>query len=838
MFPLLAQFEFEHPWRLCWLAILLPGVYFALRTTVTVTRWRRVATMVCRVLIVALLVLALAGLIRREPSEQRFVIFATDVSQSIENLAGQAADQFIQSALEHQETNEAAFLAFAGQPGELRPTFQPNTDDLDVAVSNPAVALQLARGSIPSDFVPLVVLLTDGNETAGDLARAALGAGVPVSVKPLASFSAPEVYIADILAPERAAPGSRVSLEVIVQSNHEDSGMLEIHRGSQLVQRVEVTLKEDENRLSVQVPLTGGPEAILTARLSVSQDTCTENNSRRTRILVHRPPRALLVDSQPAAARPFQQALTSQGVAASLQSPEEFQANLQSLNTFDLLILSDVVPAELAVDVTEAIDRYVHDSGGGLILLGGEQTFGESAFQNTPLERMAPVTAAVEVEAEKSVLAIAFVIDKSKSMEDERRMELAKVAAKQSVQVLQPTDKAGVIAFSDDVQWIAEIAPCSDKDALMGKIDTLQARGMTQMYPAVERAVLALEQTGADRRHMILLTDGIPWPGDYRKIARQMAESGITLTTVSISPGAEQELLREMATVAGGRHYHCDDAAAVPTILEQDTQAAAGAQDDQEFNAFALRSLPGLDISSAPSLLGFARTNVKPDAEPLLFAVAGHPLLAWRRYGAGITVAFTADVKDRWAARWQSWPGYGPFWKRLVRHAARRRQEDGLDVLLTKSGQTIAVEVDTPVDHSGHRLTDARVSATVSPSGGSHQTLTLEQVAPGLYRAETGTDESDQYVVQVTCETPSGGRWESERTLLVDYPDELRLRSTNEALLRNVAAVTGGVYDPDPASIFAPDGRSVERVTAFWRYFVLAALLLFVIDVGLRRLRF
>jgi uncharacterized membrane protein len=834
----LTQFELEHPWRLCWLALLLPGIYFAVRTRVTGRRWRRAATMACRVLIVTSLVLALAGLIRRRRCEQRFVVFATDVSRSIDDPGRQAADEFIQAALEHKGTNEAAFLVFADQPGRLVPTIQNAADGLDVAASNPAEALRLAWGSIPSGFVPLVVLLTDGNETAGDLGRAAMGAGVPVSVVPLTSFTTPEVYISDVHANQRPSPGGDVSLEVFVQSNHEDAGTLEIQRGPQQLQSIDVALRRGENRLSVQVPMAGGAEAIFTARLTASQDAHPENNARRTQILAHRAPRALLVDAQTAAARQFQQVLTRQGVDVSLQSPQQFQADLQSLDTFDLLILSDIASADLAGDAIEAVDRYVHDRGGGLILLGGEQTFGASVFQDTPLERLAPVTAVVEVEAEKSVLAIVLVVDKSKSMEDERRMELAKVAAKQSVQVLKATDKVGLIAFSDDVQWIAEIAPCSDKGELMQKIDTLQPRGMTRMYPAVERAVLALEQTDADRRHMILLTDGIPWPGDYREIARGMAESGITLTTVSISPGAEQELLREMASVAGGRHHHCDDAAAVPAILVQETQAVASEEDQQEFSAFALRSLPGLDISSAPKLLGFAKTDVKPDAEPLLFAVAGHPLLSWRRHGAGITVAFTADVKDRWAARWQDWPGYGPFWKRLVRHAARRLAAEPLDLRLAKTGQTITVRVDTPADASGKRLTNARLSATVSPSDGDALTLALDQIAPGLYQTEFAADRSDQYVVRVSCETTSPQRWEGERTLLVDYPDELRLRRTNEALLRNVAAVTGGVYDSDPDSVFAPDGRSVERITTFWRYFVLAALLLLIVDLGLRRLRF
>ena len=146
------------------------------------------ASLVCRLLILTLAILAFAGLVRRGPSEQRFVVFATDVSRSVAGGGRQAAEQFIQSALQQQGGHEAAFIPFAGKPGAVATEPQFTAETLDVNSSDPAAALQLAAATIPADFVPQVVLLTDGNETRGDLARAALGVGVPVAVVPLPGF--------------------------------------------------------------------------------------------------------------------------------------------------------------------------------------------------------------------------------------------------------------------------------------------------------------------------------------------------------------------------------------------------------------------------------------------------------------------------------------------------------------------------------------------------------------------------------------------------------------------------------------------------------------------------
>lgn len=838
--PLFAALEFEHPLWLIGLAVLPVIAYFAICSLATGPVWRRVASAVCRAVIVTLVILAFAGITSRGPSQQRFVVFATDVSRSVAGAARQEAEKFIRAALEQQGGHEAAVLPFADRPGALATETKLVTEGLDDSASNPAAALRLAAAAIPDNFVPQVVLLTDGNETSGDLARAAVGANVPVSVVPLVSFSGPEVCLTELLAPAEVAPDADVPVEAVIQANQETAGTVELLRDGNPIARSDVSLRRGENRVRLQSPLGAEPAATFTARLLAKQDTVAENNQRRARVVARQRLRVLLADAEAASANPFRDVLASQGFEVTLQGPSQLASDAAALDAFDLLILSDVSAKEVDSARMQAIDRYVQELGGGLIVLGGDRTFAEAAYRDTPLERVLPVTAAAAPEeAEKSVLAMVLVIDRSQSMEEDRRLDLAKEAAQQSVGVLEAHDKAGVIAFSDDVQWIAALAPVADKAELLKRIDTLTPSGQTNMYQAVVRAVLALEQTAADRRHMILLTDGVPAPGDYREIARRMAASGITLSTVSISKGAEQDMLKEMAAIAGGRHNHCNDPADVPRILVLETRVAASDEGYREFRPFALRTLPGLEVASAPPLLGYARTNPKAEAEPLLFAVAGHPLLCWWRYGAGTTLAFTSDVKNRWAARWQSWPGYGVFWKRLVRHVARQPQVNPLTVSARRTGDTIKVTAELAAA-DGQYPTGVKLSATVTGSDGKQQTLALDPVAPGSWAASFTIPSATpaEFEIRVSGEDRTGSTLAATHTVFLDYPDELRLQLTNEDLLRRVAETTGGVFGPKPASVFAPDGRTVHRVRPLWPSLLLSALLLFVADVALRRLRF
>ena len=81
----------------------------------------------------------------------------------------------------------------------------------------------------------------------------------------------------------------------------------------------------------------------------------------------------------------------------------------------------------------------------------------------------------------------------------------------------------------------------------------------------------------------------------------------------------------------------------------------------------ATHALREIDMESAPFLLGYVMTRPKPTSEVILATEKGDPLLAWWRYGLGMTAAFTSDAKSRWAAEWLTWPGYGKFWTQVVR---------------------------------------------------------------------------------------------------------------------------------------------------------------------------
>src|SRR5438552_4373253 len=142
----------------------------------------------------------------------------------------------------------------------------------------------------------------------------------------------------------------------------------------------------------------------------------------------------------------------------------------------------------------EVCRTYVQDLGGGLIMLGGDQSFGLGGYYKTTIEEILPVRSDFEREKETPSLAMVLVIDKSGSMGGQN-IEMAKDAAKAAVELLGPKDKVGVIAFEGETFWVCEVQPASNRASIIDKISTIEAGGGTVMAPAMEAAYEALHAT-------------------------------------------------------------------------------------------------------------------------------------------------------------------------------------------------------------------------------------------------------------------------------------------------------------------------------------------------------
>lgn len=858
------QLEFTRTaWLLGLLAVPLL-VYYFVYTLSDFPQRQRLISLICRSLIVTLLVLSLAGLTLLQPTKQEFVLFAIDRSLSVGDESRATVEKYLDEALPNAGNRRIAWMPFATTPGtvdakrpEPAPEKKPGAPppavtpakpgdpaakpELDPNATNMAAAIEAAAGAMPPSYVPRIVMITDGNQTSGDVMKAALRAQIPITTIPLSTRPDPEAQVSAVTVPAQVREGEPFYVEVVVDSNHEDEGEIQVFRGAHRVVNEKKKFKKGENRFRFQQQITQERLAEFTVRIGgLKQDALLDNNTESGLVFTMGKPRVLIIESDPTLAQHLARALEQEDIQVDVRPTQGMPESLADLQNYELMVLSNVPATSLTQRQMEIARTYVQDLGGGFMMLGGDQSFGLGGYYKTVLEEILPVRSDFEKEKEKPSLGMVLVIDKSGSMGGEK-IEMAKEAAKSAAELLGPKDKLGVIAFEGDFYWISELQSASNKGKIIDEISRLEAGGGTTMYPAMEEAYNALNGTSAKLKHVIMLTDGISSPGDFQGMASTMAAARITVTTVAVGDGADNALLEEIANLGQGRSYVATDPSSLPQIFAKETMTASkSAINEQPFVPQVIRptqTLADIDFETAPFLLGYVMTRPKATCEFILSSETGDPLLAWWRYGLGTTVAFTSDAKSRWGAEWLTWPGYGKFWAQVMRHAMRKSDAKGVIVQVTQQDRQATVTLDA-IDATGRFLNQAETELTLIDPQLGLKKIPVRQTAPGRYVADFETPRAGAYHLDLSQKQSGKLLYHQARGLHVGYPDELRLRPTNETLLQDVARVTGGQFNPSAKELFTQSERTAMRPTPLWPYLIAAAALIFLFDVALRRIDF
>ena len=834
------QLEFTHPVMLFAL-VLFAGIVWAYRKSLLdFSKTQRVFSLAVRLIIVLLLILALAGLSLLQVGHEKMVVFLVDESLSIDENAKKIEQDFLDQVAT-DPSRQWSVVRFAA---DILDDFdsQNQTQKRDfLSGTNIAAALEPAIARIPPHFVPNIVLLSDGNETRGDVLTAAIRSGVPVSTVPLPTPQSPEVQLAELRLPSNLRQGEPFNLEVVVQSNTKTDGKITVFRGPYKVLEETKPLEIGENVFKFKQSAENVRQLEFTATVESINDTIIDNNTASGLVFIGGQPRVLLIESDPRVARDFVSALKQQEIDVEVRPSEGVPRTLEELENFETVILSNIPATDLSMRQMDLIRTYVRDLGGGFIMLGGEQSFGLGGYYKTPIEEILPIRSDFEKEKETPSLAICLVIDRSGSMGGEK-MELAKDAAKSAVELLTQRDFVSVIAFDSNSYIVSQMQSASSAMSINSAISTIEAGGGTNIYPGLVDAYEQLASASAKLKHVILLTDGYSEPGDYEGITRQMVNAQITVSTVGVGD-ADNNLLQNIAEIGHGRHYTCDDPQAVPQIFAKETVTASkSAINEQPFIPITITPtdvLSGVNIDTAPPLLGFVITRSKPTSLFILATETGEPLLARWRYGLGISTAFTSDAKSRWAAEWLTWPEFPTFWAQIIRDSMRKSTSRGTSVEMRQQGGNLEVVFDA-VDDADQYVNQATGTMSVIKPDLSKEEIRLEPTAPGRYETSLPLDEhmgGGGYQIQMSLKNGEKTLASQSRGVMVGYPDELRLKPVNEDLLHRIADSTGGIYNPKPDELFAPDlTRSAWKPTALWPYLLVAAAFLFLLDVLLRRI--
>jgi hypothetical protein len=456
-------------------------------------------------------------------------------------------------------------------------------------------------------------------------------------------------------------------------------------------------------------------------------------------------------------------------------------------------------------------------------------------------------------------------------MREENRLLLAIEAAIAAARVLHPEDFVGVIQFNTKASAVLELTKAGNLALIEDRISRLEPRGGTSFGPPLE---LAREIFGASKlgvRHAILLSDGDSRPYLLKPLVTEMADEGITLSTVACGAQSNEQALSDLAYWGRGKFLPAHNAKSVPQIFTIEAQRIikeTGARsrdtvdpnkeqpkpnneepvtppDPEEEkpkppedhpepttirNAWPAPYMQGLKIHEALGVMGFHRTRVRPWGWVSVETTESQdPIMAHGYVGRGRVIALSTALDGPWAAPLLVANDYSVLLSQSVRFLSPERGASRFQLEILNRGREAEVTVydqfeeDLPTDLT-FELLDGE--GELIPFDVRDLSENEWVIAPGAHSSAASA------LLRVRSASRSGL---GEAELHFDQPIELRdLPSDGNSPMRWATALGGELRTDSQVELEIPHRTHVVRdaISNDW-YLLLAALLM--VEFLLRR---
>lgn len=707
------------------------------------------------------------------------------------------------------------------------------------AVSGPGAnlegALRLAAAMLPGDRDGRIVLAADGNETAGHMAAAVpvlQDRGIAIDAVPLSDLPPGEVLVETVAVSTAIRAGDRVPLDAVILSARDATARVTVAVSGAPVMEEDVALLAGRNRIEAILPPAEAGEMLVEVAVTAAGDLFAENNRNGVLAAVAAAPRILVIAGDTGWGDYFAEALAVQGLSAEVRPTTGAPWYLSDWLAFDAIVLMNVPAIALDTYQQELIETAVSVHGRGLLILGGENSFGPGGYYSTAFERMSPLSA--RVPHESPLAAMAFVLDRSGSMrgrvEDRNRLDVAKEATLAAVNLLDAESQVTIVAFDTEPRVVVPLGP-RDGAAIADALAPIQPGGGTAVLPGLAAGFAELQRADAEAKHIVVMTDGLVEQADFEPLFAEIRAAGITVSVVAIGDAADASRLEPIVRLGGGSFHQTRDFRALPGILAQEALLLSSDPvtvgttpvEWRDRSADFLAGLPDV----MPPVENYVATTAQPGATVHLGLIDAEgeplPLLASWRYGAGRVLAFATHGAGSGTQQWLTMPEYPLLWAQTVRHFLPGAEGPGLHVALERRGDTITAVADL-LDGNGAPLAGREVTATRSDRPDA--AVTFREASAGRYTADLGIVGPGTLRVVATA-----GNATTASGIHVAYPARLDFGRAAPDRLAALALATGGTVLAD-ATLPAPP--MAWFWSAEWIPWALAALVVFLAGLVVR----
>ncbi len=915
------QLEYWHwGWGLTFLVAGALVVWMGMKSLAGLGPARKWVAIGVRLGVLTMLMLILCGIkwSRRHDSLELMVV--RDISQSADQFKNFPGDSFDKSWADYlknatgrdfkQKDDEVGEIVFGEQAilqsmlsKELVTEAAPIKDTHLKEQTDVASALELALATFRPGSMHRLLLVWDGNQTMGNIepvVTRAKSMGIPIDVVPLRYNVTNEILMDRFVAPTWKRENEPFTVEVFIRSTNvvDATGLLEVTIDGQPIRvdskdtatKRKITLKPGLNRFPITVPGLAAGVKQFRATFDGQEiqggvvgagkaDTLLENNTASGFTVIKGKGKILYVDNavndvgQTDAGKVLSDALEKEGINLERTDVGTFPHELVALQNYDAVILHNVPHGIGGLDDMQdaMLARYVHDMGGGLVMIGGPDAFGAGGWQNTRTEQVLPIN--MEIPAQRQVPKGALVLIMH-SCEMPRGNFWGEQCALQAVKALSDRDQIGVISYGwgggpgmgvGGAQWDFPLNDKGDGAKVEAAIKRMQLGDMPDFNDAFDLAINGtgpnapcLKNSDARAKHIIVISDGDPQPPNVgranQNLYAQMAQMNITVSTVTVFPhqlgkAGVAPVMEEMATRTKGRFYGPIESnpSQLPQIFIKEATVVRRSLIFEKKEGIPVK-LTGSNsdlikgMRLIPSVTGMVLTSKKPNPQIDMALVAGDnsdPILASWQAGLGKAVVFTPDAAQRWSSSWVASGSFGKFWAQVVRSVARPPMSTDFDIRVTQEGNRGKIVVEAMNKESGF-MSFMNMGGIVQGPNGESIDVRLVQTGPGVYTADFPAQQQGNYISMLHYNGPNKQMGMLMGGFAQNASPETRELQSNDALLEDIAERSGGrLLAPFDRSVNLFDRENMPVASSplpVWDVVIPFLLALIIIDVAVRRI--
>ena len=222
-----------------------------------------------------------------------------------------------------------------------------------------------------------------------------------------------DIQVKSFEIPERVMPGEKFVVEAVIQGPEGQDFNYSLLRNGSEVDRGTLKIKSNRALLRKGDSLTSGGIHKYEVLISSPNDKHSGNNRAESLIEVKGGPRVILLSTY--MNDPFVSVLKEQGFDVKLYN--DFRnLNASTLAGARLVIINNVPAWELPNKFLDDLNFFTKEQGGGLIMAGGEFSFGMGGYYKSPMDEILPVSMELKNEHRKLRSNLSIVMDRSGSM--------------------------------------------------------------------------------------------------------------------------------------------------------------------------------------------------------------------------------------------------------------------------------------------------------------------------------------------------------------------------------------------------------------------------------------